>query len=58
MIGSYDYTNAARLKNQEHATLFGPGTSFTQELMDQLQTHWSSGRRLVSIQYGARVVQE
>lgn len=26
MIGSYNYTNAARLCNQEHASLFGPGT--------------------------------
>ena len=50
MIGSYNYTNSACLYNHEHTTLFGPGTPFAQQLMDQLQVQWNSGCALVSVQ--------
>lgn len=47
MIGSYNYTTAARMYNEEHNTLFGPNAPMSAQLRDQLEAHWNRSDPLV-----------
>ena len=47
MIGSYNYTTAARMYNEEHNTLFGPNAPMSAQLRDQLEAHWNRSAPLV-----------
>ena len=42
MVGSYNYTQASRLKHYEHAALFGPSIPQYQGLRTELSQFWNS----------------
>lgn len=47
MIGSYNYTTAARMYNEEHNTLFGPNEPMNTQVRDQLEARWNRSAPLV-----------
>ena len=47
MIGSYDYTSAARKYNQEHNTLFSADTPICIQLLEQLEARWNRSSDVV-----------